>query len=478
MEFNKSELQTKNSMSNLLCSHIRTEEEKREDERVLFVLDFGTTIIAWMGSVCSDIANNVASMIANSGRSERRDKTAIAVDYTKQKDVVAACNAIKKADSKYTSQLNALIRHLTAQSKGHGQQDTGEHFLSRIDYCDDFYKQQTEALRKAIYAVLKPLKCTDPLAFYPMMYALYMMTRFRVICNFLGEMDEDFNKKGAFYRYTKLDVIEPFINLVHRCQFQDKNGRTFKLLITKRERDEFDKEKQKKSWQIRNADNPPLELNLFELFEDDRIHHAVYAFGHELFRIANFDKIVTESCGIDPEYRHDYHMESLQACYSSFEQTMCFESIFNRKYKEMPKTFRAYWDYLKQKFPNRAKRRPVVCFTLVKADPKLTDTTERNIFCLFTGVWDSPELASIEIGIDDPKHITQSIQKHKGNDGHNRMWMSLSSYCIVLYKTMMENGMQEEATAFKRALHEVDFNKHDREQRRKASFSESENVCA
>ena len=461
----KNEVKPLYPQSGSACKQLLTVEQRREAERIAFITDIGVSVLSWLGSKCSDIAINMATRIKSSSHSEKRDKNSMLVDYTKQKDVLAACNAIIKAEARHSAYLYEVVRMLRMASRWHEvKQDAGEDFMNRLDVFDERFGKYLEAIRKEVFAVMKPYKCTDPMTLYTLVYAVFVITRFRVVADYIMNLDEGFCRGGQFHRLTKLDVVEPLLNLIHRCQFQDKQGRPLKLLVTKGDMEEFEREKQKKSWQIRNAQNPPVEVRLYEVLQSRSLLKANYILGHWLFHIPTFDAIVKEASGgiEDPEYRKDYNVECIQSCHSSFEQAMLFEAVYNRNHRELPNALREYYDHLKAIEPDgRKRKKPVVMFSLVKANPKIDSMDASNVYCCFTGVWDNAAVAAREVGGSE-KEIYDNIRQHKGNDGKNRLWMLLTDFIVLQYDAMKSQGYDDVADNIRKALPEIDFRRHKR----------------
>lgn len=410
---------------------MQTVEERRLMEFENFKTDAGATIVGAMGSMVKDIALNTAYIFRSCGKSEVRQKYNLLHDYTRERDVEGACMRIESEVRKYERTLGDFVRGLSYVSRLSASIDAGDSFMDRCDVCDAEFSGDYEAIRKAIYDKFKPYKCTDPMALYRLMYAIFMSRRFNAVAEYIEMYSQGFGKGEPLHLMTRLRVTEPLQNLASRCNFRNKDGQPLVFHWTKDYLDEYEKLKQKKSWQNKNAGVTPVEINIWRLFSDDDIVRPVWVFERHLMELKTIDKMIQLSSGHDPEYRMDYTMRRIQSCAETFEQSMLNSTICVHRWYDLPRRMKEYLESREKVKCINPKRRPkpVVCFDIRKRK-------DGEIYFQFHGIWNSTNEAEREMCIK-ASAIRKSIER-SDNDGCNHIWYSIEEYCRLVLKTLRD----------------------------------------
>lgn len=441
----------------------KTVEEKEQESLQLFQTDACVTVVSALSAMVSELATKVCDMVELSAKSEKREKYQILRDYTTNPDVLSASASIRKAVSRQNSAINELIRLLTRNSTmfrmTDSHSDAGIDFISRVDASDEEFAKDYTAIRKKLTDMLRPFKCSDPVMLYALVNLMYMARRFDSVARYVSDFAVGFRQREPFNPMLHLKVLRPLELMANRMKLTDKSGHTFVFLYTLDDMREWQKTIAKRSWQKANADNPPVVVNLHELFAHDDIVRISWQLETHMFELKTIDKLIAASEGHDPEYRHDYRFKRIQSCASTYEQAMLNQTIYCNRWSELPSRMRQYVDSVNRRhfIDPRRRPKPVVCFKLqavydkrgnLLRDPK----GEPQYKPVFAGIWNSAYEADIETDVSWKK-IRRSVELKAVNDGTNHIWLSLEDYISMTYSSLSK-VREEVAEEFKRLLPE------------------------
>lgn len=444
----------------------KTVEEKEQESLQLFQTDASVTVVSALSAMVSELAIKVYNMVAFSSQSEKREQYKILRDYTTNPDVLSAAASIRKAVSRQNSAINELIclltRNTTMFRMPDSHSDAGLDFISRVDASDEEFARDYDAIRKKLTDMLRPYKCTDPVMLYALVNLMYMARRFDSVARYVADFAVGFRPREPFNPMLHLKVLRPLELMANRMKLTDKHGHALVFLYSLDDMREWQKTIAKRSWQKANADNPPVVINLHELFSQDDIVRLSWQLETHMFSLSTIDKLIMASEGHDPEYRKDYRFKRLQSCASTYEQAMLNQTIYCNRWSELPLRMRQYVDSVHRRpyIDPRRRPKPVVCFKLqavydkrgnLLRDPK----GEPQYKPVFAGIWNSAYEADIETDVSWKK-IRRSVELKAVNDGTNHIWLSLEDYISMTYSSLAK-VRQEVAEEFKRLLPEFNM---------------------
>ena len=442
----------------------RTKEENERHSLQLFQTDASVTVISALSATVSDLATKVADMVALSNKSEYRAKYQILRDYTTTPDVLTAVGAIRKAVNRQNDAVNSLIsllsRHTTSFHLSDTHTDAGLDFISRVDASEEEFARDYADIRRQLTDLLRPFKCSDPLMLYHLVYCMYMARRFDAVARYVRGMAYGFGVGEPFNPMLHLKVLDPLERLANHMRLTDKQGHQLVFLYNKDDVQEWERTTAKKNWQKKNADNPPVVVNLHQLFQDDQIVRISWRLETHMFELKTIDKLITASEGHDPEYRKDYRFKRIQSCASTYEQAMLNQTIYCNRWSELPTRMRQFVDSLAQRksiSPVR-KAKPVVCFALKARRDKRGNVIympngEADYHMDFCGIWHSAYEAETEISVPWKK-IRRSVELKAVNDGTNHVWLSLDDYIAMVHDSMLKMHRTDIAEALRTQLPE------------------------
>lgn len=444
----------------------KTVEEKQQESLQLFQTDACVTVVSALSAMVSELATKVCNMVEFSDHSEKREKYQILRDYTFNPDVLSAAASVRKAVRRQNDAVNSLISLLTRNtscfSLTNTHTDAGIDFISRVDASDEEFAKDYAAIRKKLTEMLRPFKCSDPVMLYALVNLMYMARRFDSVARYVSDFAVGFRQREPFNPMLHLKVLRPLELMANRMRLTDKSGHTFVFLYTLDDMRSWQKTIAKRSWQKANADNPPVVVNLHELFSHDDIVRISWQLETHMFELKTIDKLIAASEGKDPEYRLDYRFKRVQSCASTYEQAMLNQTIYCNRWSELPVRMRQYVDSVNRRHSIDARRRPkpVVCFKLQPMYDKrgnvLRDAKgEPQYKPVFTGIWNSAYEADIETDIPWQK-IRRSVELKAVNDGSNHVWLSLDDYISMTYSSLLQ-VRADVADEFKRLLPEFDM---------------------
>lgn len=444
----------------------KTQEEIQQDQLQLFQTDACVTVVSALSAMVSELATKVCDMVELSHKSEYRAKYNILRDYTTNQDVLSASASIRKAVNKQNEAINELIRLLTRNTtmfKMHGtHNDAGMDFISRVDASDEEFANDYANIRKKLTDMLRPYKCADPIMLYQLVNLMYMARRFDSVARYVKDFAVGFKPNEPFNPMLHLKVLKPLEMMANRMKLQDKQWHEIVFLYDLDDMHEWQKTISKKSWQKKNDNNPPVVINLHELFADDEIVRISWELETHMFELKTIDKLITASEGKDPEYRHDYRFKRVQSCANTYEQAMLNQTIYCNRWTELPMRMRKFVDSVNSRkyIDARRKPKPVVCFKLEAQRDRNGNVVydkKHNVDYkpVFTGIWNSAYEADIETDVSWQK-IRKSVELKAVNDGTNHVWLSLEDYIAMTY-TSMKDVRPQVAEEMKRLLPEFDM---------------------
>lgn len=310
--------------------------------------------------------------------------------------------------------------------------------------------------------MLRPFKCTDPVMLYKLVYVIFMACRFDAVARYVKGFAYGFKPGEPFNAMLHLKVLDPLHRLANHLRLTDKQGHQLVFLYSKDDVTEWQRTISKTNWQKKHADNPPVAVNLYEIFSCDEIVRLSWRLETHLFELKTIDRLITAGEGSDPEYRKDYRFKRIQCCATSYEQAMLNNTVYCNRLAELPQRMRQYVDYVRSRksIDPRRKPKPVVCFNLHANRDKrgniiydkdgLPDYTP-----VFNGIWNSAYEADIETDIPWRK-IRKSVELKAVNDGYNNVWLSLEDYISMTYNSLSQ-ARPEIAAQFKAILPEFEM---------------------
>lgn len=444
-----------------VTNRTQTIEDVERHSLDLFQTDAAVTVISALSATVTALATNVANLVEFSYRSEKRQQYQILRDYTTSTDALTAVASIRKAVTRQNESINDIISLLDRKAKsilGDGA-DAGIDFLSRVDVSDDEFARDYAAIKKQLTDMLRPVKCSDPQMLYHLVYSMYMARRFESVARYVRTLSSSFQPGAEFYPMLHLHVLDPLQRLANHLHLTDKQGHELVFLFNKADIAEWERTTAKKHWQKKHALNPPVVVNLYDIFSCDSVVRMSWSLETHMFELKTIDRLITASEGNDPHYRHDYRFKRVQSCASSYEQAMLNQAIYCKRWEEYPVRMRQYVDSVNARHSIDARRRPkpVVCFRLVP----LRDKAGKLIYTSdgtpdyephFRGIWNSAYEAEIETDIPWQK-IRKSVELKAVNDGTNHIWLSLDDYISMTYFSLLETH-PDVAAEFKRLLPE------------------------
>lgn len=443
----------------------KTAEDKAEEAYQLFQTDACVTVISAMSAMVTELASRLCDMVEFSARSEYRAKYNILKDYASMPHTLSAVGQIRKAISKQNSATNDVIRTLTRNTVLYNlptTSDAGADFISRVDASDEEFAKDYAAIRQQITQMLRPFKCSDPVMLYALVNCMYMARRYGAMARYVMDFAVGFKAGEPFYSLLVLNIKHPLELLINRLGLADKAGHELHFVFYQTDYNEWQQTIAKKSWQKQHADNPPVLVNLHQLFLDDMLVRLSWQLETHMFELKTIDKLIAASEGHDPEYRKDYRQKRVQSCASTYEQAMLVQSIMNYKWAEVPRRMRDYVDSINARkcIDMRRRPKPVVSFKLVpKRDRKRqvvrNETGEVEYDAQFVGIWNSAYEAECETSVKWQK-IRKSVELKAVNDGTNHVWLSLEDY-ISMTHSSLEAVRPEVAEEFRRLLPEFDM---------------------
>lgn len=418
----------------------RTIEEEARTNFEVFRTDAAFTVVTAMASITESLAIRARDIVALSAKTEWRAEYGILRDYSKDKDTLSAADRLMKLIHKYDSYAGLICKSLSIQSCTYGGsfkgRDGGEDMLARIDNCDEKFKDDFENLRKVLNSKLKPYKCSDPQALYPIVYALVMALRFPVFVDSFQWDILSFRKGESLYPLTRLNLYVPLADLLKRCKFFDKNGNPMVFLLTYTDKEQWAKNLQKKSWQVKNKDINYVVVDLYDILATDEVLRAVYRIEHRLTDLKNIDEVIANAQEVDPEYRNDYAFTHFVHCTSTFEQMMLNACIKTHNWHDLPNRLKQFLDTVDidkavamfHLTPVRDKQGNVK--TELYKGKRIEQTKSK-----FIGIWNTMEDASAEWFVP-VEEIKESACSKRGTDKNGNTWLTMSDYISVAYNEM------------------------------------------
>lgn len=424
-----------------------TPEQQYEIDFQWFQFDACMTVILAIASIAEDVANEVAYLILGSKDSESRAKHGILTDYTKFRDTASAANRIIKELCRYNTPLSKMLQRISKVSKDNQRDyDSGEDLITRMDVAAEMFRPDYENLRRVLYAKLKPLKCTDPQALYPLLYALLMAKRYTAMSRYIAGFCAGFKKGQPFSHLCHLQLQQPLYDLIHRCRFYDKQGNELLLLLDPDERKQYQADSQTRKWQLKHKGESLRPVDIDEYLYGEDIMRASWQMEKRMMELKTIDEIILRAEGQDPEYRHDYKIKRIQGCTELYEQARLNIAIHLSRHQELPERIAAYLAALPQYHASvRSVRtpKPVVAITITAARDEhgkviYMDQSKSQAKPYFNvyGVWNSAGEASREMRtpwIDIQKSI-----RSRNPDARGIVWMTFDKYLVILYKSQQE----------------------------------------
>lgn len=430
-------------------SQMLTVEAQRNHNLMMFRADASFTVITALGTFVASLAIKVADMVSLSAKSEWRGKYGILKDYTQERDTLSAVASIRKEVHRHEAAISGIISMLSRlsgllKSKPGWNGDAGEDFLSRLDNADEEFASDYKAIRSQIISDFRGFKCSDPQMFYPLLNAIFMAGRFNAMARYISTCAPGFGRgeelSGALY----LRVQEPLIQLAHRMNFTDKHGHPLHFIFTDDERKAYVQKASKRSFQTKHADNPPVVVDVRQIFNFDDLVRASWKLETHMMELRTIDRLIADSEGHDPMYRKDFTMKRIQSCASTYEQAMLNQALHLYKWHDIPVRFRNYIDSINRRhcIDPRRRPKPVVGFRLVhKHDKRGRTLLDRNgrpeIKAELIGIWNSSFEAQQEWGTPW-QAIRKSVNLKAVNDGRNNIWLSLDDYLSMTYNNLLE----------------------------------------